>query len=112
MGYGATEAYLPSQQIAIAVAVTFAPEAFDAQGAYANASDTLFRSIGSYLAPNDAPPFTISAMPKSSSSAFLVQRNMSDIIDHESILAGRKAFSLIGLLISESTRAHHVVFHD
>ncbi len=55
-GYGATEAYLPSQQIAIAVAVTFAPDAFDAQGAYANASDSLFRSIGSYLAPNDAPP--------------------------------------------------------
>jgi len=30
-GYSATEAYLPSKKIAIAVAVTFAPEAFDSQ---------------------------------------------------------------------------------
>jgi hypothetical protein len=55
-GYGATEAYLPSQQVAIAVAVTFAQGAFDSQGGYTNASDTLFRSIGTYLVPNDAPP--------------------------------------------------------
>jgi hypothetical protein len=55
-GYSATEAYLPSKKIAIAVAVTFAPEAFDSQGNYANSSDTLFRSIGGHLAPDDAPP--------------------------------------------------------
>src|SRR5881394_1296588 len=55
-GLGAIEAYLPSKKIAIAVAVTFAPEAFDSQGNYANSSDTLFRSIGTYLAPDDAPP--------------------------------------------------------
>ena len=55
-GYSATEAYLPSKKIAIAVAVTFAPEAFDWQGNYANSSDKLFRSIGAYLAPDDAPP--------------------------------------------------------
>jgi CubicO group peptidase (beta-lactamase class C family) len=55
-GYGAIEAYLPSKKIAIAVAVTFAPEAFDSQGNYANSSDTLFRSIGTYLAPDDPPP--------------------------------------------------------
>ena len=48
--------YLPSKKIAIAVAVTFAPEAFDSQGNYANSSDTLFRSIGGHLAPDDAPP--------------------------------------------------------
>ncbi len=36
-GQGATEAYLPSQQIAIAVAVTFTPAAFDEQGNYGNA---------------------------------------------------------------------------
>jgi hypothetical protein len=58
-GYSATEAYLPSKKIAIAVAVTFAPEAFDSQGNYANSSDTLFRLIGAYMAPDDAPP-----MPK------------------------------------------------
>jgi CubicO group peptidase (beta-lactamase class C family) len=55
-GYSATEAYLPSKKIAIAVAVTFAPEAFNSQGNYKNSSDTVFRSIGAYLAPDDAPP--------------------------------------------------------
>jgi CubicO group peptidase (beta-lactamase class C family) len=55
-GYSATEAYLPSKKIAIAVAVTYAPEAFDSQGNYANSSDTLFRSIGTDLAPDDPPP--------------------------------------------------------
>ncbi len=55
-GLGAVEAYLPSKKIAIAVAVTFAPEAFDSQGNYSNSSDTLFRAIGTYLAPDDAPP--------------------------------------------------------
>ncbi|MBV9355324.1 MAG: beta-lactamase family protein [Chloroflexi bacterium] len=55
-GQGATEAYLPAQQIAIAVAVTFTPAAFDDQGNYSNASDTLFRSIAAYLAPDAMPP--------------------------------------------------------
>ncbi len=55
-GYAAIEAYLPSQKIAIAVAVTYAPEAFDDQGDYPNEADTLFRKIGAELAPDDAPP--------------------------------------------------------
>src|SRR5437773_9841814 len=55
-GLGAIEAYLPSKKIAIAVAATFAPEAFDSQGNYSNSSDKVFRSIGAYLAPDDAPP--------------------------------------------------------
>jgi CubicO group peptidase (beta-lactamase class C family) len=55
-GEGATEAYLPSQKISIAVVVTLAPGAFDSQGNYANASEHLFRSIGDYMAPNDPPP--------------------------------------------------------
>jgi CubicO group peptidase (beta-lactamase class C family) len=55
-GYSATEAYLPSKKIAIAVAVTYASEAFDSQGNYANSSDTIFRSIGTDLAPDDPPP--------------------------------------------------------
>jgi CubicO group peptidase (beta-lactamase class C family) len=55
-GYGAIEAYLPSQKIAIAAAVTFAPEAFDDQGNYSNAADPLFRKIAAELAPDDAPP--------------------------------------------------------
>lgn len=55
-GYSATEAYLPSQRIAIAVAVTFAPGAFDCNGVYPNSSDTVFRAVGDYIAPNDSPP--------------------------------------------------------
>lgn len=55
-GYSATEAYLPSQKIAIAVATTFSPGAFNSQGVEPNASDTIFRSIGGYIAPHDAPP--------------------------------------------------------
>jgi CubicO group peptidase (beta-lactamase class C family) len=55
-GYAAVEAFLPAQKIAIAVAVTYLPEAFDEQGNYHNAADTLFRRIGAELAPDDAPP--------------------------------------------------------
>jgi CubicO group peptidase (beta-lactamase class C family) len=55
-GYSATEAYLPSQKISIAVATTFKPGAFDCQGIYANSSDTLFRLIGAAVAPKNAPP--------------------------------------------------------
>ena len=55
-GYAAIEGYLPSKKIAIAVAVTFAPKAFDSEGNYHNSGDTLFRSIGAYMAPDDAPP--------------------------------------------------------
>ena len=55
-GYGAIEAYLPSQKIAIAAAVTFDPEAFDDQGNYHNGADPLFRKIAAELAPDDAPP--------------------------------------------------------
>jgi CubicO group peptidase (beta-lactamase class C family) len=55
-GYGAIEAYLPSQKIAIAAAVTFDPEAFDDQGNYNNEADPLFRKIAAELAPEDAPP--------------------------------------------------------
>lgn len=42
--------------IVISVAVTFAPEAFDAQGDYTNGAQTLFSRIAAELAPDDAPP--------------------------------------------------------
>ena len=45
-----------AQKIAIAVAATFAPEAFDEQGDYSNAAEALFREIGAEMAPDDAPP--------------------------------------------------------
>jgi CubicO group peptidase (beta-lactamase class C family) len=55
-GEGSTEAYLPSQKIAIAVVVTFLPGAFDSQGIYPNSSEAIFQEIAKYLAPSDAPP--------------------------------------------------------
>lgn len=55
-GYAAIEAYLPSQKVAIAVVVTYAPDAFDNQGNYSNQADTLFRKIGAQVVPNEAPP--------------------------------------------------------
>jgi CubicO group peptidase (beta-lactamase class C family) len=55
-GFSATEAYLPSEKVAIAVAVTYLPQAFDAQGNFANSSDTLFRAVGAVAAPQDPPP--------------------------------------------------------
>jgi CubicO group peptidase (beta-lactamase class C family) len=54
-GYAAVEAYLPAQKLAIAVAVTYATEAFDEAGNYHNEADTLFRRIATELAPSDAP---------------------------------------------------------
>jgi hypothetical protein len=55
-GEAAVMAYLPSRKIAIAVAVTYEPEAFDDEGSYVNSADTLFRRIGAELAPEHAPP--------------------------------------------------------
>ncbi len=55
-GQAGVMAYLPSKKIAIAVAVTFNEEAFDPSGAYGNSADDIFREIGAYLAPGEAPP--------------------------------------------------------
>jgi hypothetical protein len=55
-GEAGVAAYLPSQKLAIAIAVTYEPEAFDDDGDYANAADVLFRRIGAELAPDHAPP--------------------------------------------------------
>jgi CubicO group peptidase (beta-lactamase class C family) len=55
-GEAGVAAYLPSQKVAIAIAVTYEPEAFDDEGNYVNAADVLFRRIGAELAPDHAPP--------------------------------------------------------
>ena len=55
-GESAIAAYLPAQKIAVAVAVTYDPAAFDGQGNYRNEADTLFRKIGAAVAPANAPP--------------------------------------------------------
>lgn len=48
-------AYLPSQKIAIAVAVTYEPEAFPANGNELNSADFLWRKIAAALVPDEAP---------------------------------------------------------
>jgi len=55
-GYAGAMAYLPSKNIAIAVAITYGPGAYNAQGTTANSNDQLFREIGAYMAPGDPPP--------------------------------------------------------
>jgi CubicO group peptidase (beta-lactamase class C family) len=57
-GYSESMAYLPSQNIAIAVVTTFLPTAYDAHGNNASSADPIFRSVGALLAPTDRPPPT------------------------------------------------------
>ncbi|MGA9278654.1 serine hydrolase domain-containing protein [Ilumatobacter sp.] len=54
-------AFLPSQKVGIALALTFTEDAFAADGSYkpevtSNAADTLWREIGAIMAPTDPPP--------------------------------------------------------
>jgi CubicO group peptidase (beta-lactamase class C family) len=57
-GNGATAGYLPTQDLTIAVSVTYNPQAFDSTGGYANAnpSASIFTAIAAALAPNQTPP--------------------------------------------------------
>ena len=54
-GYSAVTAYLPSERIAIAIAVTYKAEAFENNGPI-NQAQMLFRQVGALLAPDNAPP--------------------------------------------------------
>jgi CubicO group peptidase (beta-lactamase class C family) len=55
-GYSETMAYLPSQEIAIAVVITFLPAAYDEQGNTTSSANSIFQSVGALMAPNDPPP--------------------------------------------------------
>lgn len=56
-GYAGAFGYLPSEKVAIAVAVTFDQAAFNpTTGNYDNTADILWRRIGAVLVPKDAPP--------------------------------------------------------
>ena len=55
-GSGATFGYLPSAKLAISAVTTYSPDAFDADGGYANASLDLFTKLGAALAPQNPPP--------------------------------------------------------
>ena len=54
-------AYLPSQKVAVALALTFAEDAFAPDGSYkpevgSNAADYVWREIATAVAPDDPPP--------------------------------------------------------
>jgi CubicO group peptidase (beta-lactamase class C family) len=56
-GEGGAFAYLPSQKVAIAVAVTFDQSAYDPTTGFAkNTNDVLWRKIAAALVPDDPPP--------------------------------------------------------
>ncbi len=56
-GEAAAFGYLPSKDVAIAVAVTFSEDAFDEDGnPPPNRADALWREIGELIVPGDAPP--------------------------------------------------------
>lgn len=55
-GLGVVEAYLPSEGIAIAIAATLNPAAFDSEGNYGNPADPLFQKISAIMAPDHAAP--------------------------------------------------------
>lgn len=55
-GLGATGGYLPDQGLAVAVATTYLPTAFDADGAYRNASMAIFGQIAETVSPGEGPP--------------------------------------------------------
>lgn len=54
-GEAATESYLPSQKISIAIVTTFKPGAYDAEGNPNPYWQVLWAKIGKVLAPRDAP---------------------------------------------------------
>ncbi len=54
-GAGATVGYLPSKRLAIAVATTLEPGAFDDKGNYATPSIAIFSSLANALAPSTLP---------------------------------------------------------
>jgi CubicO group peptidase (beta-lactamase class C family) len=54
-GYGAIEAYLPSQRISIALAVTFKASSFDSEGIYSSYWNALYTKLAALLAPGDPP---------------------------------------------------------
>jgi CubicO group peptidase (beta-lactamase class C family) len=51
-GCGATAGYLPAKKLTVAIVTTYSQSAFDEDGNYKNASDTIFESIVNVLAPN------------------------------------------------------------
>ncbi|MDX2376494.1 beta-lactamase family protein [Microbacterium sp. LRZ72] len=54
-GYGGVAAYLPAQDVSVAVVVTYLPGAFDAEGEVGNGANSVFRAIAEIVAPGSVP---------------------------------------------------------
>ena len=55
-GFSGTAAYLPEEELVIAVTATYSEAAFDDQGGVSNHSTDLFRDLVSAIAPDYVPP--------------------------------------------------------
>lgn len=55
-GAGASSGYLPAEKLAISVAVTYLPAAFNQDGTYPEASLSVLRSLAAIVAPADMQP--------------------------------------------------------
>jgi CubicO group peptidase (beta-lactamase class C family) len=55
-GLGVVEAYLPSEKIAIAVAVTLKPGAFDSAANYSSPANPMFQKISAVMSPEHQAP--------------------------------------------------------
>lgn len=55
-GLGVVEAYLPSEKIAIAIAVTLQPAAFDSAANYSSPANPMFQQISIVMAPEHPAP--------------------------------------------------------
>ncbi|HEU5483097.1 MAG TPA: serine hydrolase domain-containing protein [Sphingomicrobium sp.] len=55
-GLGVVEAYLPSEKVAIAIAVTLTPGAYDSAGNYSSPANPMFQKISAVMAPGKAAP--------------------------------------------------------
>ncbi len=54
-GSGVSSMYLPSRRLAISVATTYLPGAFDAQGDFNNASGAVLKDLAEVMAPTQVP---------------------------------------------------------
>lgn len=55
-GLGVVEAYLPSEKVAIAIAVTLKPSAYDSSANYSSPANPMFQQISAVMAPDHAAP--------------------------------------------------------
>lgn len=58
---------MPAHELSVEAAWLTQPQPFSASSGYPNGGDALFREIGTYLAPDDAPPVKQDVPPQGGS---------------------------------------------